>query len=195
MILYGLRGVDSPVYRIIRAKDTQPPPIQIDGWELDRKYTAIDTLIITGKTKAETALTAGGEKQTVQADGSFSFRVAVTRPETQVKIIAIDQYGNSSERTLSIVPMETEKLFNIRWNGKATDTTVHSEGETIEAHGNAYPGIRVHATMGEQQAIVQTNSQGEWAISLKANKGETLRITFDSIYDRKTIGTKMWKVE
>ena len=49
---YGLRGVDSPIYRIIRAKDTQPPPIQIDGWEIDRKYTANNTMTITGKTKA-----------------------------------------------------------------------------------------------------------------------------------------------
>jgi hypothetical protein len=192
---YGLRGVDSPIYRIIRAKDTQPPPIQIDGWEIDRKYTANNTLSITGKTKAETALTAGGEKQTVQADGSFSFRVAVARPETQVKIIATDQYGNSSERTLSIVPMETEKLFDISWNGSATETTVYSLGESVEAHGNAYPGIKVTATLGEQQITVQTNSQGDWAISLKVIKGETLRIIFDSIYDGKTIGTKTWKVE
>jgi hypothetical protein len=42
---------------------------------------------------------------------------------------------------------------------------------------------------------VQTNSQGDWAISIKAIKGETLRIIFDSIYDGKTIGTKTWKVE
>jgi hypothetical protein len=192
---YGLRGVDSPIYRIIRAKDTQPPPIQIDGWEIDRKYTANNTMTITGKTKAETALTAGGEKQTVQADGSFSFHVAVARPETQVKIIATDQYGNSSERTLSIVPMETEKLFDISWNGSATETTVYSLGESVEAHGNAYPGIKVTATLGEQQITVQTNSQGDWAISLKVIKGETLRIIFDSIYDGKTIGTKTWKVE
>ena len=192
---YGLRGVDSPIYHIMHVKDTTPPPIQIDGWEMDRKYTANDTLTIKGKTKAEATLIAGGGKHTVQADGSFSFKVAVAKPETQVKIISTDKSGNSSVRTLSIVPMEIEKLFNIKWSVKATETSVYSQGESIEAHGTAYPGIMVDAALGEQHMSVQTNSQGDWAISMKAVKGETLRIRFDSIYDGKTIGTKTWKVE
>ena len=192
---YGLRGVDSPIYHIIRVKDTQPPLIQIDGWEMDRKYTANDRITIKGRTKADAVLIAGGEKQTVQENGSFSFQVAVARPETQVKIVVTDQSGNSSIRTLSIVPMDLEKLFTIHWNGRATETTLYTQGESIEAHGNAYPGVRVSAILGEQQVSVQSNSQGDWAISLKATKGETLRITFDSITDGKTIGTKTWKVE
>jgi hypothetical protein len=192
---YGLRGVDSPIYRIMHVRDTQPPPIQIDGWEMDRKYTANDTLTIRGKTKAEATLTADGKKQTVHTDGSFSFQVAVVRPETQVKIVVIDQSGNASVRTLSIVPMEIEKLFHISWGGKATDTTLVPQGESIEAHGTAYPGVRITGAIGEQRVSVQTNSQGDWAISMKAIKGETLRITFDSIYDGKTIGTKTWNVE
>jgi hypothetical protein len=192
---YGLRGVDSPIYHIIRVKDTQPPPIQIDGWEMDRRYTANDRITIKGRTKADAVLIAGGEKQTVQANGSFSFQVAVARPETQVKIVVTDQSGNSSIRLLSIVPMEIEKLFTIHWNCRATETTLYTQGESIEAHGNAYPGVRVSANLGEQQVSVQSNSQGDWAISLKTTKGETLRITFDSITDGKTIGSKTWKVE
>ena len=162
---------------------------------MDRKYTANDRITIKGRTKADAVLIAGGEKQTVQANGSFSFQVAVARPETQVKIVVTDQSGNSSIRTLSIVPMDLEKLFTIHWNGRATETTLYTQGESIEAHGNAYPGVRVSAILGEQQVSVQSNSQGDWAISLKATKGETLRITFDSITDGKTIGTKTWKVE
>jgi FecR protein len=192
---YGLRGVDSPIYHLIRVKDTQPPPIQIDGWEMDRKYTANDRITINGRTKADAVLIAGGEKQTVQSNGSFSFQVAVARPETQVKIVVTDQSGNSSTRTLSIIPMDTEKLFTIHWNGRTTETTLYTQGEFIEAHGNAYPGVRISAILGEQQVSVHSNSQGDWAISLKATKGETLRITFDSITDGKTIGTKTWKVE
>jgi hypothetical protein len=192
---YGLRGVDSPTYRIMHVKDTTPPPIQIDGWDMDRKYTANDTVTIKGKTKAEATLTANDEKQTVQADGSFSFMTAIARPETHVKIISTDKSGNSSVRTLSIVPMEKEKLFNITWGGRATETTVYSPGESVEAHGNAYPGVKVTALLGDQHVSVQTNSQGDWAISIKAIKGETLRIIFDSISDGKTIGIKTWKVE
>ena len=192
---YGLRGVDSPTYRIMHVKDTTPPPIQINGWDMDRKYTANDTVTIKGKTKAEATLTANDEKQMVQSDGSFSFMTAIGRPETHVKIISTDKSGNSSIRTLSIVSMDKEKIFNIHWGGRATETTVYSPGESVEAHGNAYPGVKVTASLGDQRMSVQTNSQGDWAISIKAIKGETLRIIFDSIYDGKTIGTKTWKVE
>ena len=55
--------------------------------------------------------------------------------------------------------------------------------------------VKVTASLGDQRMSVQTNSQGDWAISIKAIKGDTLRIIFDSIYDGKTIGTKTWKVE
>jgi hypothetical protein len=192
---HELRGVDSPVYHIMRVKDTQPPPIQIDGWETDRKYTANESLTIQGKTKPNAVLTAGGERKTVQADGSFSFTVPITKPETQVKIIATDQSGNTSERTLSIIPMEKDKLFKINWNGNATETTVFAQGESLDAHGNAYPGVKVTASLGGQNVRVQTNSQGDWAISLNVIKGQTLRISFESIFDGKTIGTKTWKVE
>ncbi len=192
---YGLRGVDSPVYHIMHLKDTLPPPIQIDGWETDRKYTANDTLTISGKTKAEAALTANGKRQIVNSNGSFSFRLAVSRPETQIKIVATDQSGNVSERTLSIVFIEPDKLFHISWSCKTTETTVVAQNEFIELHGNAYPGIKVTALLGQQHLSVQTNSQGDWAISIKAIKGEKLRLIFDSIYDEKTIGIKTWKIE
>jgi hypothetical protein len=187
---YGLRGVDSPIYRIMRVKDTQPPPIQIDGWEMDRKYTANDTLTIKGKTKADVALSIDGKRESVESDGSFSFRVPVRRPETQVKIVVTDQSGNMTMRKLSIVPMETEKLFRIQWHDRTDETTVYPQGESIEAHGNAYPGVRVSATLGEQQMSVQTNSQGDWAISVKAVKGSILKLTFDSIDDKKNYRIK-----
>jgi hypothetical protein len=192
---YGLRGVDSPIYRIMRVKDTQPPPIQIDGWEMDRKYTANDTLTIKGKTKADATLTIDGNKRSIQSDGSFSFRVPVIHPETQLKIIVIDQSGNMTTRKLSIVPMETEKLFQIQWHDRTDETTVYPQGESVEMHGSAYPGVRVTATLGEQHMSVQTNSQGDWAISVKAIKGNILKLTFDSIDDGKNIGSKAWKVE
>ena len=192
---YGLRGIDSPIYRIVRVKDTQPPPIQIDGWDMDRKYTVNDEITIRGKTKSEAKLTVNGKKHPVQTDGSFSIHTSITKPETQVKIMATDQSGNTSTRLLSIVPMEAEKVLQIQWDCRADETTLYPQGESIEAHGNAYPRVRVTATLGEQHINVQTNSQGDWAISVKTIKGELLQMKFDSIEDSKTISTKTWRVE
>ena len=192
---YGLRGVDSPIYRIMRVKDTQPPSIQIDGWDMDRKYTANDTLTIKGMTKAEATLTADGKKQSLQSDGSFCFSIPVVHPETKVNIVVTDQSGNMTARKLSIVPMETEKLFRIQWHDRNDEATVYPQGESIEAQGTAYPGVKVTAALGGKHMSVQTNSQGDWAISVKAIKGDTLKLTFESIDDGKIIGSKTWKIE
>jgi hypothetical protein len=193
--IYGLRGVDSPIYRILRVKDTQPPRIQIEGWEMDRKYTANDTVTIKGKTKAEAQCLVNGKKETIQSDGSFFFRVPVKHPETTLEIIVTDQSGNRTIRKLSLVSMEAEKLFRIQWHDRADALTVYPQGESIEAHGTAYPGVSVSAVHGGQRISVRTNSQGDWAISIKAVKGETLQLTFESLDDEKVIGSKSWKVE
>ncbi len=193
--MYGLRGVDSPVYQIIRVKDTQPPPIQLDGWDIDRKYTTKESLTIKGRTKSDALLTIDGVKVDVLKDGSFSFKTILTKREKLLKIVATDQSGNTITRTLSIVPIDAEKVFNIQWNEKVDDTTIYAVAEFIEARGNAYPDIKVTASIGNERMVVQTNSQGDWAISIKAIKGDNLRLTFDSITDEKTIGTKVWKVK
>ena len=193
--MHGLRGMDSPVYRLIRVKDTQPPPIQIQGWDIDRKYTSREELTIQGKTKAEALMTVDGKTHPVNTDGSFLLRVPVNKPETQVKIIVTDQSGNQSTRTLSIIPMDIEKLFRIQWNEQIDERSIYTKGETIEAHGNAYPGVKITATLADQRVSVQTNSQGDWAISLKALKGGSLQLTFESLEDGKTIVTRTWKVE
>jgi len=193
--IYGLRGVDSPIYRILRVKDTQPPRIQIEGWEMDRKYTANDTLTVKGKTKAEALCTVNGKKETIHSDGSFFFRVPVKHPETTLEIIVTDQSGNRTIRKLSLVAMEAEKLFRIQWHDRADDMTVYPQGESIEAHGTAYPGVRVNASLRDQHISVRTNSQGDWALSIKAAKGEALQLTFESLEDEKVIGSRSWKVE
>jgi phosphatidate phosphatase APP1 len=91
--------------------------------------------------------------------------------------------------------MDIEKLFRIQWNEQIDERSIYTKGETIEAHGNAYPGVKITATLADQRVSVQTNSQGDWAISLKALKGGSLQLTFESLEDGKTIVTRTWKVE
>jgi hypothetical protein len=58
-----------------------------------------------------------------------------------------------------------------------------------------YPGIRATAMFIRQHISVQTNSQDDWAISIRAIKGDALKLIFDSIDDEKIIGSKTWKIE
>jgi hypothetical protein len=192
---HGLRGVDSPVYSILRVKDTQPPAIHIDGWDLDRKYTMLDVIVIHGKTKPDAVITVDGKPHSVESDGAFVIRAVVTKPETRVNIAVTDQSGNKSARVLSIVPMDAEKVFHIAWNCHVNSDTLVAQGETIDAHGTAYPGIKVTAMYDDQQTNVRTSPQGDWAISLKVVKRKSLQLIFDAVDDQKTIGTKSWIVK
>ena len=192
---HGLRGVDSPVYSILRVKEMQPPAIQIEGWDLDRKYSMLDAVVIHGKTKPDAAVTVDGKPHKVDADGTFTLHVAVSKPETRVNIAVTDQSGNKNSRTLSIVPMDPAKVFNIAWNCRVDGDTLQTQGETVDAHGTAYPGIKITVAYGDQQTVVRTSPQGDWAVSLKVLKGASLQLTFDAVDDQKTIGTKSWIVQ
>jgi hypothetical protein len=192
---YSLRGIDSPVYKIIRTKNTQPPPIQIDGWDMDRSYTVLKSVTIHGKTAAYVKLTINDVLVHLDPMGTFTYTAPVGRLETQLNITAVDQSGNTSRRLLSIVPMDTAQVFRVDWNCPAADSIVRPTGETVEARGTAYPHVRVTAEFGTQKITVMTSSEGMWAVSLKILKGEDLRLTFESLNDNRSIGTKTWRVE
>ena len=192
---YSLRGTDSPVYKIIRTKNTQPPPIQIDGWDMDRLYTVLESVTIHGKTAADVKLTINNIIVKLDRMGIFTYTAPVNKTETQLNIAAVDQSGNISKRLLSIVPMDTAQVYRIDWNCAAAGDIVHPTGETVEARGTAYPHVRVTAELGTQKKVVMTSPQGMWAVSLKPVQGEVLRLTFESPNDNRSIGTKTWKVE
>ena len=192
---YSLRGTDSPVYKIIRTKNTQPPPIQIDGWDMDRLYTVLESVTIHGKTAAYVKLTINDVIVKLDPMGTFTYTAPVGKPETQLNIAAVDQSGNISKRLLSIVPMDTAQVYRIDWNCAVAEGILRPTGETVEARGTAYPHVRVSAELGSQKSVVMTSSQGMWAVSLKPVKGEVLRLMFESLNDSRSIGTKTWRVE
>ena len=192
---YGLRGIDSPVYTLIRTRNVLPPPIQIEGWETDRRYTVLSELTVRGKSRPGVKLTVNGKRLALDQSGGFSYVARVQKPETELKIVASDESGKSSSRTLSIVTMDTAKVFNIEWNCQANGDSLNPSGATIEAKGAAYPQVKVLAELDNQRTEVSTSPQGIWAISLKPVKGSVLKITFESIEDARPIGTKTWKVQ
>ncbi len=192
---YGLRGMDSPIYRIVRTKDTQPPPINIDGWETDRRYTALSVIVVKGRTEPDAKLLYDKKMVPLGRDGSFSMTVQVEPPETQIHLSATDKSGNTLTRTLSIVPMDVNRVRNIAWNCKSENGILSPTTDEISASGVAYPHVKITAAFGEQHLSVQTDSQGRWAISLKRARGEKLVMTFESIDDNKIIATDTFSVQ
>ncbi|MDE3056775.1 MAG: hypothetical protein KGJ59_02315 [Bacteroidota bacterium] len=192
---YGLRGMDSPTYRIVRTKDTQPPAINIDGWETERRYTALQTIVIKGHTEPDAKFLYDKKAVALSRDGSFSLTVHVTPPETRVQLSATDKSGNTLERMLSVVPMDVHRVRNIAWNCKEENGVLSPSTSELSASGTAYPHVRVTAVLGDQHISVQTDSQGRWAISLKRFAGEKLTITFEAIDDSVTVATDTFSVQ
>jgi hypothetical protein len=191
---YGLRGIDSPVYTIIRTENTPQPPILIDGWNTDLRYTVLEEVTIHGRTRTDVALAINGKSIELDPSGAFFYNARLRKPETVLDIVAQDNSGNVSRRTLSMIPMDSSKVFKVDWNCPIIGGEVSATGPTIEARGTAYPRVRVVAEMGDQTVTALTSSRGIWAMSLKSAKGKLLRLTFESIDDARSIGSKIWKV-
>ena len=191
----GLRGIESPTYRLVRVEDKLPPAIYVDGWETDRRYTALVSLLIKGTTEPDAKFIVDGKLMPLAANGEFSFSVNVGQTEKQIKISATDRSGNTRERTLSIVPIDTNRVKRIEWNCPENETTLTPSSENISASGTAYPSMKIIVIHGTQTSNVQTDSQGNWALSMKRIKNEELKIVFESISDNKIILTKTYIVK
>lgn len=192
---YGLRGIDSPTYRIVRTKDTQPPAINVDGWETDRRYTTLQTIIIKGHTEPDAKFLCDKKQVALSRDGSFSLTVHVAPPETRIQLSATDKSGNTLNRTLSVVLMDVNRVRNVAWNCKSENGILSPTTNELSASGTAYPHVKVTATLGEQKLSVQTDSQGRWAMTLKRDVGKKLTMVFESLDDNAVIATDTFSVQ
>jgi hypothetical protein len=192
---FGLRGMESPTYKLLRVEDKLPPAIYVDGWDTDRRYTALSRVIIHGTTEADASLQVEGRSSALDANGAFSITALVEKVEKQITVKSTDRSGNSRERVLSIVPIDTNRVANVEWNCEVEGSTLTPASEEIAAHGTAYPSMKIRVTHGDQNSTVQTDSQGNWAISVKHLRGSQLTLVFESISDNIIVVTKTYQVE
>jgi hypothetical protein len=192
---FGLRGMESPVYKILRVEDKLPPAIYVEAWETDRRYTALPRLLIKGTTEADAAFTVNGKPAPLDANGVFSLIVSTEQAEKQITLRSTDRSGNARERLLSIVPIDTNRVAKVEWNCSVEDMTLLPSTGDISARGTAYPSMRITVRHGEQTSVVQTDSQGNWAVSLKQLKGTQLTLVFESISDNIVVLSRTYQVE
>ena len=131
----------------------------------------------------------------LDANGAFTITVAVEKVEKQLNLKSTDRSGNSRQRILSIVQIDTNRVTNIDWNCPVEGMILTPTSEEISAHGTAYPSMKIHVTHGQQTSVVQTDSQGNWAISVKRITGAQLMLVFESISDNIIVVTKTYQVE
>ncbi|MFA6438403.1 MAG: FecR domain-containing protein [Bacteriovoracaceae bacterium] len=192
---FGLRGMESPVYKLMRVEDKLSPAIYVNGWDTDRRYTALSKLTVSGSTEADASFTVNGKIVSLDQNGVFTLGIAVEQSEKQLTLKSTDRSGNSRERLLSIVLIDSNRVITFDWNCPVEGTILIPATGEISARGTAYPSMRITVRHGEQESSVQTDSQGNWAISVQHKKGIQLTLVFESISDNIIVATKTYRVE
>ena len=192
---FGLRGMESPVYRILRVEDKLPPAIYVEGWETDRRYTALNRVTIKGSTEADATFRVNGNVAELDENGGFSLAVAMEQGEKQITLRSTDRSGNSRDRVLSLVPIDTNRVARIDANCPLANGVLTPATGEITLRGTAYPSMKVTVKHGDQMSVVQTDSQGNWAVSVRTVRGEQLSLVFESISDNITVISRSYQVE
>lgn len=191
----GLRGNDSPVYRLIRNKDTQPPAIFIEGWEADIIYTAAKSITLKGITEQDAVFTIDNKSVPLDINGNFKTTVQVENVKKVITVRSTDKAGNIQKRELSIVPMDKYLLGKFSINGTVAANTISVSGENLNVTGVAYPGMRITFKQDSNSESVLTSVQGNWAINFPVKKGNPLQIIMESLTDKLTVFDQTYQIK
>lgn len=179
----GLRGPFSETARITQNEDNKPPPIFLYGVSENINFTLNNNLNIIGYSEPEVNLIINGNKVDVNTSGRFNTFVNLEGNDSDVVIKAIDNSGNESVKTVRVVQLTEEVLFDLSLNGAAQSGNIIRKGQNLVTISNiAYPSLDVILNNNGSEKIIQTDNSGRWGITMKMQEGN-LSITFR---DRKT---------
>jgi len=182
----GLRGADSPTYRILRSPDTEPPFIFVQDFPIQKgdtltRYITLSQLDIQGETEPNATLLKEGEPIAVSPNGTFQFSVLLENlSEKFVLLSAFDAAKNRRNLVLRLVPIRQEQLYSMRWNCTQSGDTLISTGVPIQVYGVAYPNLSLFLTHGNKTFMATADANGKWAIAVEPLANQTLTISFES---------------
>ena len=182
----GLRGADSPTYRILRSLDTEPPFIFVQEFPIQKgdtltRYITLSQLDIQGETEPNATLLKEGEPIAVSPNGTFQFSVLLENlSEKFVLLSAFDAAKNRRNLVLRLVPIRQEQLYSMRWNCTQSGDTLISTGVPIQVYGVAYPNLSLFLTHGNKTFMATADANGKWAIAVEPLANQTLTVSFES---------------
>ncbi len=182
----GLRGADSPTYRILRSPDTEPPFIFLQEFPAQNRdtltrYTTLSTLDLRGETAPNARLLKDGTPIEVAPNGTFQFSVSLENlSETFISLSAFDLAKNRRNLVLRLVPIRQEQLYSMRWNCTVSGDTLISKGVPIQVYGTAYPNLSLFLTHGNKTFTATADANGNWAIAVEPLVNQSLTVSFES---------------
>lgn len=159
---------------IMIGKDTQPPKLEVNPIAPFTKEKSLD---IKGKTEPGVKVMVNGQMAKVEADGSFTAKIALVEGNNTIVVEAIDGAGNRTTATVSTM-LDTEEprfFFNgVNANG---ELIVDKDVVVVEISGRVEPGSKVLANGAPVDCPYDIfKTEIEFAANLT-----TLPVTFDFI--------------
>jgi len=182
----GLRGVDSPTYRILRSPDTEPPFIFVQDFPVQKgdtltRYITLSQLDIQGETEPNATLLKDGTPIEVAPNGTFQFSVSLENlSEKSILLSAFDAAKNRRNLVLRLVSIRQERLVQMKWNCAVVGDTLISNGLPIQVYGTAYPNLLLSLTHGNRTYSATADAKGNWAIALEPLANQTLTVSFEA---------------
>lgn len=182
----GLRGADSPTYRLLRSPDREPPYIFVQDFSVVSpdslsRLTTLSELTIRGETEPNCAFFKDGEPLALSPDGTFEFRVQLENSsEKIIRLSALDAAKNRRDLALRIVPIRLERLRRLSWSCATFGDTLVSNGLPTQVRGTAYPNLRLFLTHSDKTDSVTADSKGDWALVIEPSANKPLTVSFES---------------
>ena len=182
----GLRGADSPTYRILHSSDTEPPFIFVQDFPIQKgdtltRYITLSQLDIQGETEPNATLLKDGAPIEVAPNGTFQFSVSLENlSEKSILLSAFDAAKNRRNLVLRLVSIRQERLVQMKWNCAVVGDTLISNGLPIQVYGTAYPNLLLSLTHGNRTYSATADAKGNWAIALEPLANQTLTVSFEA---------------
>lgn len=172
-----LRGLDSPVYKLLKNKDEQPPAVFIKNGSESVYYTSASLFKITGLTEPKSTIESKFGNTKANLNGEFDLAVNLTQEKTKVEITVADFSGNKTTLRKEIVKMSENQLFDLTWSVHVKGNTIKS-AELITVSGQAYPHLTTEIETANRVFRAECGQNGEWSLQLLTEKSKKLTLRF-----------------
>lgn len=190
----GLRGIDSPQYRLLKNKDDQPPAIFFKNGNQPTYFTTENTFTFEGITEPGSLLSIQGESVTVNAGGEFSHSITLNKNEIDVLIKATDRSQNKNDVKKRIVKMVESQFFDLSWSVSVQGNTV-KRADKITVSGKAYEPVLVEAKVGGKTYKVECGSSWDWALQLITESAQTIELRFIHKKTGEVLAEKVFEIK
>lgn len=173
----GLRGTDSPNYRLLKNKDTQAPAIFFKNGLSNEYFTRDDQFTLEGITEPGSQLRINNKPVEIKRSGEFRLSIPLPEKNTSLEIEASDRSNNKTQVTKRIIKMEDEQLWALNWSVPVSGNSVR-RAPVIQVSGKAYEPLLVEASVGSKVFKVECGQTWDWALQLQALNADFIQLRF-----------------